>query len=106
LELFVISATLSPAVNLYSGNGRPSGTLSKMGAAHETPPEELARLKIDGGGFTLLATLQVEADRLTLVQSLEPCALDRRDMDEHVLGSVGRLNETETLLGVKPFYCT
>jgi hypothetical protein len=80
--------------------------VEQNGAAHETPPEELARLKIDGGGFTLLATLQVEADRLTLVQSLEPCALDRRDMDEHVLGSVGRLNETETLLGVKPFYCT
>jgi len=75
-----------------------------LGAAYESPPAMSACLKIDGRGFTLLPTLQFKADRLTLVEGLEPGALDRRDMDEHVLGAVGRLDEAETLLGVKPFY--
>jgi hypothetical protein len=63
-----------------------------------------ACLKIDGGGLALLSTLQFETDCLTLVEGLEASTLDGRDVDEHVLGAVGRLNETETLLGVKPFY--
>ena len=65
-----------------------------------------ARLKIDGRGLTLLSTLQLEADRLTLIEGLEPSAFDGRDVDEHVLGAVGRLNETKTLLGFKPLYST
>jgi hypothetical protein len=71
--------------------------LKTLGAAHEAPPGMSARL-------TLLSTLQLETNRLTLIESLEPSAFDGRDMDEHVLGAVGRLNETKTLLGVKPFY--
>jgi hypothetical protein len=77
-----------------------------MRAAHEAPPKMLARLKIDGRGLTLLPTLQLEADRLTLIEGLEPSAFDGRDMDEYVLRAVGRLNETKTLLRVKPFYST
>ena len=65
-----------------------------------------ARLKIDGRGLTLLSTLQFEADRLTLIEGLQPGALNRRDMDEHVLGAVGRLNETKTLLWIEPLNST
>jgi hypothetical protein len=65
-----------------------------------------ASLKVDGRGLTLLATLQLEADRLTLIQGLHPGTLDSRNVDEYVLGAVSRLNETKTLLGVKPLYST
>jgi len=87
---------------LVLGQIRPSG--NTLGAAHEAPPGMSARLKIDGRGLTLLSTLQFKADRLTLIEGLEPGAFDSRDMDEYVLGAVGRLDETKTLLGVKPFY--
>ena len=104
LELFVISAALPPAVNLKPVNRRhPVGTKK---AAHDAPPRISARLKVDGRGFTLLATLQLEADRLTLIQGLHPGALNGRNVDEHVLGAVCRLNETKTLLGVEPLNCT
>jgi hypothetical protein len=75
-------------------------------AAHDTPPSRLASLKIDGRGFTLLPTLQFEADRLTLIQGLHPGALNGRDVDEYVLGAVRRLNETKTLLWVEPLNST
>jgi len=65
-----------------------------------------ASLKIDGRGLTLLATLQLEADRLTLIEGLQPSALNGRNVDENVLRAVGRLNESKTLLGVKPLYST
>jgi len=86
--------------------GQWASLLETLGAAHNTPPGMSARLKIDGRGLALLSTLQLEADRLTLIEGLEPSAFNSRDMDEHVLGAVGRLNETETLLGVEPFYST
>jgi len=66
----------------------------------------LASLKVDRGGLALLSALQLEADCLTLIEGLEPGALDSRDMDEYVLGPVGWLDETKTLLRVKPFYST
>jgi hypothetical protein len=68
---------------LVLGQIRPSG--NTLGAAHEAPPGMSARLKIDGRGLTLLSTLQFKADRLTLIEGLEPGAFDSRDMDEHVL---------------------
>jgi hypothetical protein len=88
---------------LVFDQGRSSDTL---GAAHEAPPGMSARLEVDGGGLTLLSTLEFEADRLALIEGLESSPLDGRNMDENVLGAVGRLNESETLLGVKPFYST
>ncbi len=103
-ELFVISATLSPAANLYSVNQRL--LFCNIRAAPEAPPNMLARLKIDGRGLTLLSTLQFKADRLTLVQGLHPGALNGRNMDEYVLGAVGRLNETKAFLWVEPLYST
>ena len=75
-------------------------------AAHEAPPEMLARLEVDGRGLTLLATLEVEADRLTFVEGLESSAFNGRNMDENVLGAVGRLNKTKAFLWVEPLNCT
>jgi hypothetical protein len=86
--------------------GQWASLLETLGAAHDTPPGMSARLKIDGRGLTLLSTLQFEADRLTLLEGLEPSAFNGRNMDENVLRAVGRLNESETLLGVKPLYST
>ncbi len=86
--------------------GQCASLRETLGAAHKTPPGMSARLKIDGRGLTLLSTLQLEADRLTLIEGLESSAFDGRNMDENVLGAVSRLNESETLLGVKPLYST
>src|SRR5258708_45594 len=41
-----------------------------------------------------------------LCQTLQPGPRDGRDVDEHVLAAVARLNEAEALLCVEPFYCT
>jgi hypothetical protein len=86
--------------------GQWASPIETLGAAHDTPPGMSARLKIDGRGLTLLSTLQLEADCLTLIEGLESSTFNGRDVDENVLRAVGRLNESETLLGVKPLYST
>src|SRR5262249_46168943 len=63
-------------------------------------------LQIDRRSLTLLAALEVEADLLAFVQIADTRALDRRDMHEHVLRAVLRLNEPVPLGGIEPFDCT
>lgn len=46
----------------------------------------------------------LEIDPLALYERCEPGVLDGADMDENVVPSTFRLNETETLLGVKPLH--
>jgi hypothetical protein len=60
------------------------------------------RLEVDCRHLALLATLEVEADLLPLVQAAEASTLDRADMNEYVLRAVTRLNEAVSLLGIKP----
>src|SRR5690606_36732490 len=58
--------------------------------------------EIDRCHLTLVATLQLVADPLALPQVAHTGALDRRDVDEHVLRAVLRLNEPVSLLGIEP----
>src|SRR5690348_662962 len=46
----------------------------------------------------------VEADLLALMQIADARPLDGRDVHEHILRAVFRLDEAEALLGVEPFY--
>src|ERR1051326_9392597 len=73
-----------------------------------TPPPRLGSsgLQIDRRHLALLATLEVEADLLALLQVTEAGALDRRDVNEDVLRAILGLNEAEALRGVEPFDCT
>src|SRR5271157_1567404 len=59
-------------------------------------------LQVCGRGLALLAAFQVEAELLTLIQCPEASALHGRDVNEHVLRAVVRLNEAESLLRVEP----
>jgi hypothetical protein len=61
------------------------------------------RLYIAGG---LLAALghDFEADLLALVQRAHASALDRRDVHEHILRAIVRLNEAVALLRIKKFH--
>jgi len=52
----------------------------------------------------LLAAFEFEGDLLVFVQLAQSCSLNRRDVNEHVLGAVIRLNKSVTLLGVEPLY--
>src|SRR6185369_11727560 len=59
------------------------------------------------GSCRLAAVLDhVIAHLLTIAQRSDAGALDRRDMDEDVLGAIIWLDEAVTLLGVEPFDCT
>src|SRR5580698_4344084 len=60
------------------------------------------RLQVRRRSFALLATFQVEADLLALIQSTKASALNRRDMDEDILRAVIGLNEAKSLLSVEP----
>lgn len=48
----------------------------------------------------------VVAQLLTLTEVTHASLLDCGDVDENVLSTIVRLNETEALLGVKPLYCS
>src|SRR5690348_16077335 len=48
--------------------------------------------------------LDVEADLLAFAEVADARALDRRDVHEHILAAVIRLDEAEALLGVEPFH--
>src|SRR5262245_43613268 len=63
------------------------------------------RLEVAGG---LLAALghHVLADLLAFDHGAQTGALDGTDVDEHVLAAVGRLDESETLLGIEELYGT
>jgi hypothetical protein len=55
---------------------------------------------------SLLATLahDFEANLLAFVQHADAGALEGADVNEHVLGTVVRLDEAEAFLGVEKFY--
>src|SRR5262249_50441183 len=60
-------------------------------------------LQVNRRCLAALALLQVKADLLSLIEACEPGALDRRDVDEHILRSIARLDEAVSLLGIEPF---
>src|ERR1700720_977351 len=62
-------------------------------------------LQVRGGKLAALAH-HVVADLLALVEGAHAGALDRGNMDEHVLSAVGRLDESEALLVVEELHGT
>src|SRR6202022_1927588 len=62
-------------------------------------------LQVRGGEFAALAH-HIVADLLALVEGAHAGALDRGNMDEHVLSAVGRLDESEALLVVEELHGT
>jgi hypothetical protein len=69
-------------------------------------PDELGSLQIAGGHLArLIVALQLVADLLTFYDFAHAGALDGRDMDERIGAAIVRLNEAETLGGIKPFNC-
>jgi hypothetical protein len=91
---------------------RSSEALSKSAASSSVvggfeKPERSGRDEIAGGRFARAGIRQdVEANLLALLQVAHSGALDRADMDEHVLAAVVGLDEAEALLRIKPLYCT
>jgi hypothetical protein len=74
-----------------------------QGGLHVTDAYSASKhLKVSGIRLTALGD-DVELDLLALIQARKPGALDRADVDEDILRTVIRLNEAETLLGIKPF---
>src|SRR5262249_44256153 len=53
------------------------------------------------GAFAFLVGLAIEGDALALSQRLEPCPLDRSDMNEHIATTVIRLDEAVAALGIE-----
>jgi hypothetical protein len=64
----------------------------------------LERTKIDGSDFAVTSTLGFEVDLLAFAQRLKTCALNSRDVDEHVVSTFFWLNETVALLTIKPLH--
>src|SRR2546425_7240540 len=62
--------------------------------------------QIDCGRFAVLPLFELVGDLLILVEIAEAGAFHRRNVHEHVLGLVVRLNEAETLARVEPFHGT
>src|SRR6266446_527029 len=60
--------------------------------------------QIDCGRLAVLSLFELVGDLLILVETSEAGAFHRRDVHEHVLGLVVRLDEAETLARVEPFY--
>ena len=77
---------------------------SKRGADGSGSPCPLGLPQIDRGGLALIAALELEAHSLAFVQIADTGAFYRRDVYEHILRAVLRLNEAVTLLGIKPLY--
>ena len=68
---------------------------AEKGTGRPRPPRAwlLSDLEIDRRGLALLAALESEAQLLALLQIAKACLLDGRDVNEHILGAVVRLNE-------------
>src|ERR1700752_2216186 len=66
----------------------------------------LRTLQIDCRGLALLAAVDVQADLLSLAPRPEGGALARRNMHNHILRAIIRLDEAVTLGGVEPFHST
>jgi hypothetical protein len=67
-----------------------------MALARRRPAPGLVHHFDQGGQFVSLA----------FGQSAEAGTLDGRDVHEHILAAIARLNETETLLTVEPLHCS
>jgi hypothetical protein len=63
----------------------------------------LNSLQIRGGQLATLA-YDVVADLLPLIEVAHAGTFDCGNVDENVLSTIVGLNETEALLGIKPFY--
>jgi hypothetical protein len=76
-----------------------------VGAAVLAAPTEAHsdRLQIRRRGLALLATFEVEANLLALIEARQASALDRRYVDENIFRAIIRLNEAVSLLGIEPF---
>src|SRR5215471_9935455 len=79
-----------------AAKGEPSG----LGSA----PRRLGLPQIDRGGLALITAFELEAHPLAFVQVTHARALDSRDVHEHILRSVLRLNEAVALLGIEPLH--
>src|SRR5213594_518555 len=62
--------------------------------------------QIDGGRLAVLPLFELVGDLLILVEIAEAGAFHRRNVHEHVLGLVVRLNEAEALARIEPFHGT
>src|SRR5439155_1290228 len=60
--------------------------------------------QIDCRGLPLLAALELEAQLLALMQFADAGAFDVRNVHEHILRSVFRLNEAVAFLGIEPLH--
>ena len=68
-------------------------------------PWRLERLDLRRGHFArALIFLELEAHALTFVEASEACALNGRDVNEHICAAGLRLDEAEALLLVEPLY--
>ena len=56
--------------------------------------------------LAVVAAFEIERDLLVLAQGVEPGPLDGGDVNEHVLGSIVRLDEPEALGVVEEFDCS
>ena len=65
----------------------------------------LGRLEADGRDFPLLALFELVAQLLTLLEVAEVRTLYCRDMNEHVLRTVLRLDKAISALNIEPFHC-
>ncbi len=63
-------------------------------------------LNIRRGSFAVPALFQVVRYLLSLGQTGDAGALQRRNVDESVLGAILGLNETEAFVGIEEFDCT
>jgi hypothetical protein len=70
------------------------------------PDLNLDSLQVRRRGLALLATFEIEADLLALIEPGQAGTLDRRNMDEDVLRSIIRLNEAVSFLRIEPFHST
>src|SRR5215467_14953845 len=64
----------------------------------------LLRSKRNRGRLALLAALHLVAELLALVQIANPRPFDGRNVHEHILRAIVRLDEAVALLGVEPLY--
>src|SRR5215469_1836283 len=90
------------AKRLFAVRWREAGGIGRTAAGAERPTGS-DRLQVGRRHLALLAAFQVEADLLAFIQAAEAGTFDGRDMDEHVLRSVARLDEAVALLGIEPF---
>src|SRR6266496_5843974 len=85
---------------------RPRENPDERGDGTPPPRHGSDRFQIDRGRLAVLASLELVRELLVLAQAAEPGALDRRDVHEHVLGLVVRLDEPEPLAGIEKLYGT